>query len=385
MVLSTEWADLFAINPTFEPISYKALDNLTLKPTLAFLHQLFWDKIRAWTQNDTTQMSPIAHPDLRGPGRVYIGGMNHALNESVLAEHNITAVVTIHPKDSLAWDEHDALRGLRRFGPGGGSVVEHPLIVPLEDNANSNLIDWFPQTSKFIGTHAAAGRNILIHCKSGRSRSVAVLIAYLQREFASQLLPSSADGDAEDVMREQLAAYRASVTESIRAQRLPVLVIMERFQDLLALYDLQLIGHPSLETERGRLFPEREVPAHRMVPTRVDSLLKEDPAPAAPRTGLGGKKVVTKGGAAVLKICVAWVFFARGQRPTEAVVHQFFEINEAYFYELEGLEYKGRDYRGCKHMCPGLVGFCLRFANEYGLVLPDKTEEHAVIASKERV
>ncbi|KAF6803784.1 dual specificity catalytic domain containing protein, partial [Colletotrichum musicola] len=97
------------------------------------------------------------------------------------------------------------------------------------------------------------------------------------------------------------------------------------------------------------------------------------------------KVVQTKGGAAVLKICVAWVFFKNGQRPTEAVVHQFFEINEAYFYELEGLEYKGRSYVGSKHACPGLVGFLLGYARgEYGLTLPRHTEEHAVLVSERK-
>ncbi|KAF9882019.1 dual specificity phosphatase [Colletotrichum karsti] len=397
---STKWSDLFSINSAHEPTSYKALDNLQDEPTLAFLHQPFWDEIRAWTRNDDTQMSEIKHPDLTGPGRIYIGGMNHALNEDVLRQRNIRAVITIHPKDSLAWDQKDAGAGLRRFfrEEGGGieSVVEHPLIIPLEDNANSNLIEHFDETSAFIREHSGQDRNILIHCKSGRSRSVAVLIAYLQRKYRDEVLRSVTD---KDVARKMMKEYREAATESIRQQRLPVKVIMERFQELLALYDLQLIDHPDLEKERTKLFPA-PVSAVRVMPSRLDSILK-DPAEGAAAAAAAGdtsasesmppppppssdpKVVKTKGGAAVLKICVAWVFFRARQTPTEAVVHQFFEINEAYFYELEGLDYNGRSYAGSRHMCPGLVAFCLEYAGKFELTLPEKTEQHALLVIKQ--
>ncbi|KAL0942471.1 dual specificity catalytic domain containing protein [Colletotrichum truncatum] len=379
---STEWSDLFSINRSYEPTSYKALDNLDRKPTLAFLHRLFWDEIRAWTQNDATEMSRITHPDLNSPGKIYIGGMNHALNEEILIEHDIRAVITIHPKDSLAWDKTDPRGGLRRFFAKGASVVEWPLIIPLEDNANSNLIDHFDETNEFIKRHSAEGRNILIHCKSGRSRSVAVLIAYLQRKFYDETLKSVGSIDE---ARSRMRKYREAATESIRSQRLPVVVIMERFQDLLALYDLQLIGHPDYEMEKKALFPA-PMSAVRMMPSRVDSILKDPTEGKSPlTTTITNPKVVqTKGGAAVLKICVAWVFFTNNQKPTEAVIHQFFEINEAYFYELEGLEYKGRSYVGSKHACPGLVKFCLEYARgEHKLTLPRHTEEHAdLVVSK---
>ncbi|KAJ3947575.1 hypothetical protein N0V92_013220 [Colletotrichum tropicale] len=376
--LSTEWSDLFSINRPYEPTSYKALDNLDRKPTLAFLHHIFWDEIRAWTQNDVTEMSEITHPDLTGSGKIFIGGMNHALNEEILVRHDIRAAITIHPKDSLAWDKSDPNGGLRRF-ENGGSIVEWPLIIPLEDNANSNLIEHFDETNEFIQKHSSEGRNILIHCKSGRSRSVAVLIAYLQKRFYEEKLQPVND---KDEARDKMKEYREAATESIRSQRLPVIVIMERFQDLLALYDLRLIDHPDFERDQKALFPA-PMSAIRMMPSRVDSILKDpadEKAPInTPATAPNSKVVQTKGGAAVLKICVAWVFFRSNQKPTEAVIHQFFEINEAYFYELEGLEYKGRSYAGVKHMCPGLVKYCLDYARGYRLILPRHTEEHALL------
>ncbi|KAF5559007.1 dual specificity catalytic domain-containing protein [Fusarium mexicanum] len=353
---SIEWSELFAQNPSYEPTTYKTLDNLALHGDLAFLHAKFWNEIREWTRNDITDMSRIVHPDLTGPGSIFIGGMNHALNEDTLARNDIQAVIAIHPKDSLAWDENDISYGLQRFYPDkngvANSVVKHPLIIPLEDNANSNLIDHFDETNAFIKHHSGQGRNILIHCKSGRSRSVAVLIAYLQQKFCSENgLRSLRD---KTVAEERMRMHREHIAEAIRTQRLPVIVIMERFDELLARYDLKLINNADYRSEKTNGSSASE-PMESVTP----KLAKQPELVAKKDT----KLVQTKGGAAVLKLCVAAAFFKNGQKPTEAVVHQFFEVNEAYFYELEALEYKGRSYVGSQHAYPGLVEFCFRPAN----------------------
>ncbi|KAL5586008.1 hypothetical protein FOBRF1_015878 [Fusarium oxysporum] len=352
---STEWSELFAQNPSYEPTTYKALDNLASNGDLAFLHAKFWNEIREWTRNDITDMSRIVHPGLAGPGSIFIGGMNHALNEDILAKNDIHAVIAIHPKDSLAWDKSNTSYGLQRFFPGENgitsSVVKYPLIIPLEDNANSNLIDYFDETNAFIKWHTGEGRNILIHCKSGRSRSVAVLIAYMQQKFCSEKGIASVKDKSE--AKEQMRMHREEIAEAIRTQRLPVVVIMERFDELLARYDLKLIEDPCYESEKINRHPASET----MKPKLGEP--DEQPELVAKKES---KVVQTKGGAAVLKICVASAFFKNNQKPTEAVVHQFFEVNEAYFYELEALEYKGRSYVGSEHACRGLVEFFFSFS-----------------------
>ncbi|RYC91426.1 hypothetical protein BFJ63_vAg5725 [Fusarium oxysporum f. sp. narcissi] len=355
---SIEWSELFAQNPSYEPTTYKALDNLASNGDLAFLHAKFWNEIREWTRNDITDMSRIVHPELAGPGSIFIGGMNHALNEDILAKNDIHAVIAIHPKDSLAWDKSNITYGLQRFFPGENgitsSVVKYPLIIPLEDNANSNLIDYFDETNAFIKRHSGEGRNILIHCKSGRSRSVAVLIAYLQQKFCSEKVLASLKDKT--TAKEKMRIQREEITEAIRTQRLPVVVIMERFDELLARYDLQLIGAPDYESKNTN-----GLPASALVESKILECSKQPELVAKKES----KVVQTKGGAAVLKICVAAAFFKNNQKPTEAVVHQFFEVNEAYFYELEALEYKGRSYVSSKHACRGLVEFCFSTC-EYG-------------------
>lgn len=347
--VSSNWLELFAENAAYEPSTYKALDNLDQVPSLSFLKDLIWQEIRTWVRNDTNTMSLISHEDLEGPGRVYLGGMNHALDDKLLEEHGISAVITIHPRDLLAWDERDISYGLRRYGTAG-CPVEYHLMVPLEDNSNSNLIDHFDKTNSFIREHLAKGHNMLIHCKSGRSRSVAVLIAYLQHScYESRIRPKNL---AVDRALEEIVRYREAFTEVIRQQRLPVIIILQRFESLLRLYDLLLVGHPAYEATRQVLFP---------LPIQ-----QEKPMPGADLE----KAVHVKGGAAVLKICTAIVFYKNKQKPLRMTIQRLFELNDAYFFELEASEYNGRSYAGSRHAHPGIVQYCVDFANEYGIAIP---------------
>ena len=343
--ISSEWYNLFAENELYEETtsSYKSLDNLAKIPSLSFLKDLFWLEVRTWIRNDTTIMSAVTEKSLPFQGRIYLGGMGHALNDELLEAKAIQAVITIHPRDLLAWDDRDALYGLRRYCTDGCPIKYH-LMIPLEDSSNSNLIDHFDDTYKFIHEHLQKDHNILIHCKSGRSRSVAVMIAYLQRKhYETSILPQSLPiNDAQNKMKE----YRESVTELIRIQRLPVVIILERFLPLLQLYELQLIGHPDYELGREALFPKD-------VKQTLD----------------------VKGGAAVLKICIAILFYENNQKPLKSVVQRLFDLNEAYFYELEGSIYNGRSYAESRHTHPGILKFYVNFAKDYGIIVPHAISE----------
>lgn len=342
---SSEWYNLFAGRKSYEATtySYKSLDDLDNIPSLRFLKDLFWQEVRTWIRNDETIMSVVTHRDLPLPGRIYLGGMSHALNNELLEKNDIRAVITIHPRDLLAWDERDASYGLRRYCAEGCPVQYH-LMVPLEDSSNSNLIDHFDDTYRFIHEHLRKGHNILIHCKSGRSRSVAVLIAYMQRRHYETIV--CPQGLAIDSARDKMKEYREAVTDIIRLQRLPVIIIMERFLALLQLYELQLIGHPDYEPETKVLFPQSD-----------------------------RQNLDVKGGAAVLKICIAILFFENNQKPLKSMVRRLFELNEAYFYELEGSEYNGRSYAESRHAHRGILKFYAQFANEYEIAIPTAVSE----------
>lgn len=367
MEVSTEWYDLFEEykDLNLEPTDYFSLDKLDGVPRLQFLKGFCWDEVRDWIKHDTTPMSEVTLPvgDLEGPGRLFIGGMNDALNDDALARNRIAAAVSIHPKDLLAWDPADSSYGLRRFGTPG-CAVRHHLMVPLSDDAKENLVGWFPAVQAFLRDRLRAGDNVLVHCKSGRSRSVAVLVAHCQRRHwevavAPQALPPD---EALAAMRE----HRAGVVEAVQRARRPVTLILDRFLPLLDLYDLQLVGHPGYEEERRRVFPERA---------------GEDKKKAA---GAAGGEAVRAVGA-VLKLAVAIVFYKHGQRPLRSVVQRFFSVRNEYYPELEGLrDEKGAtyDYSGAGHAKPGIVGFYTRFADEYGIAVPEAALEVLARARK---
>lgn len=385
--VSTAWFDLFeenqGLNAESSLESYEALNRLDAIPSLSFLKDLIWEEIRTWVANNTDPMSAVRHPDLLdSPGRVFIGGMNHALNDATLAEHNITAVISIHPKDLLAWHPTNPSYGLRRFqippgSPPSSCPVQHHLMIPLEDKSNADLMEYFGQTYDFLRSHLHEGHNVLVHCKSGRSRSVAVVIAYLQRKHYEGAVRLRGHLPSDDAL-EEMVAYREEVTESIRQERLPVKIIMERFETLLQLYDLLILGHPAYAHERADGFSEPPAGGEKTSGSRKASLQAAgssqttDPQAMSPVSqSSGGRNRVRKnGGAAVLKICTAIVFFKNNQKPPVSVVERLFEIYDDYFYKLEGSEHGGVPYGESGHTHRGICAFYGKYADEFGYEAP---------------
>lgn len=399
--VSTAWFDLFEEKQAYDAeacfSSYDALDTLDHIPSLSFLKDLVWAEIRTWVANNSDSLSLISHDDLEGPGRVFLGGMNHALNDDTLRDHDISAAISIHPQDLLAWHPTDPSYALRRFSsPTSPCSVKHHLMIPLEDKANADLMEYFGQTYHFMQANLRAGHNILVHCKSGRSRSVAVVIAYLQRRYYDTAIRPQNSLPLDDALA-SMAAYREAVTESIRVQRLPVLIIMERFEDLLRLYDLQLLGHPAYGEKLANLFAPPAPPAQVAAaaaaaapegkPAQLQGADSQmtDPQTLSSRTTwsqmtrsqtidlgfpAGRKRVKKKGGAGILKLAIAVTFFKNNQKPPVAVVERLFEVNEAYFWEMEGVDFGGAEYKDSGHIHRGICAFYAQFADEFGYEAP---------------
>ncbi|KAI8137494.1 protein-tyrosine phosphatase-like protein [Fennellomyces sp. T-0311] len=55
-------------------------------------------------------------------------------------------------------------------------------IIPITDNPEANIIQYFPVTNSFIGTALDSGKRILVHCLAGVSRSPTVVAAYLMNK-----------------------------------------------------------------------------------------------------------------------------------------------------------------------------------------------------------
>ncbi|KAJ2375094.1 tyrosine protein phosphatase yvh1 [Coemansia sp. RSA 2607] len=53
--------------------------------------------------------------------------------------------------------------------------------ISIDDLAEENIIQYFPECNRFIADALAAGGRVLVHCMAGQSRSAAVTAAYLMQ------------------------------------------------------------------------------------------------------------------------------------------------------------------------------------------------------------
>lgn len=100
-----------------------------------------------------------------GRGNLWVGGIE-ALQH--LDEHRIGAVVTILQKDRVYEEEITQLVGKRPH-----------LRFYLYDDEDEPIQRFFKESTRFIDRHIRAGRNVLVHCHAGISRSVTLVIHYM--------------------------------------------------------------------------------------------------------------------------------------------------------------------------------------------------------------
>jgi protein tyrosine phosphatase len=51
--------------------------------------------------------------------------------------------------------------------------------ININDSPNENIFRYFRETGEFINNAVSTGKNILVHCHAGISRSASIIIAYL--------------------------------------------------------------------------------------------------------------------------------------------------------------------------------------------------------------
>lgn len=97
------------------------------------------------------------------PG-LYLSDLNSALNLSVLSSRNITLVINASGLEDVSYPQLDGL---------------HVLHVPVQDQPHAPLRHYFDPVAERINQNQT-GRT-LVHCTAGRSRSPALIMAYLMR------------------------------------------------------------------------------------------------------------------------------------------------------------------------------------------------------------
>ncbi|KAK5621706.1 Dual specificity protein phosphatase 22-B [Crenichthys baileyi] len=92
---------------------------------------------------------------------LYLGNIKDAQDRELLAQHNITHILSIH--DTAA------------------PVLEDMtyLCISAADHSKQNLIQYFRESIMFIHESRLKGDGCLVHCVAGVSRSVTLVVAYI--------------------------------------------------------------------------------------------------------------------------------------------------------------------------------------------------------------
>ncbi|KAL1596625.1 hypothetical protein SLS60_009273 [Paraconiothyrium brasiliense] len=103
-------------------------------------------------------------------GNLYIGGLYALYQTDLIKAANITHVLSVVDYEpNLSLNEH--LLGLKKMH------------VWAEDDPNEDLLKWFEKTAEFVREGLQNNGGVFVHCAMGKSRSAAVVVAFLMWEF----------------------------------------------------------------------------------------------------------------------------------------------------------------------------------------------------------
>lgn len=114
--------------------------------------------------NDTSQIVLIFKKN-KPDSAIYISNIESAISREVIDEYNIQSIVNLAYIDKRG--KYPPLEGIGYIN------------VKLKDKTGENFIEIIKPAIDFIDSQYNQGKNILIHCLEGKSRSVSTIIAYL--------------------------------------------------------------------------------------------------------------------------------------------------------------------------------------------------------------
>lgn len=97
-----------------------------------------------------------------GYGKLYLTGYDHISSEELIYNPNIFKI---------------AVSNKLRYS---GSMQNY-IHIPISDNETEPIEKYFDKTSDLIHTHLSSGKDVLVFCAQGISRSPSIVIAYLMK------------------------------------------------------------------------------------------------------------------------------------------------------------------------------------------------------------
>ena len=126
-----------------------------------------------WIFDNVEHLSPSSPDGLHahlieeggnGKGSLYLGSFSAAIDTNFLKEKNIKCILTVGIQLSV---DHNSL------------LISDRKAIDAIDIPSYNLKKHFEDCISFIETHINSGKNVLVHCRAGVSRSSTVVISYL--------------------------------------------------------------------------------------------------------------------------------------------------------------------------------------------------------------
>lgn len=111
--------------------------------------------------------------DKEGPGSLFQGNIFAAKSQETLKENKIRAVVSVIPKE--LWESSKSSIPL--------DLISAHCLLPSYDDSSFKISQHFDDAYAFISKEISMGRNVLVHCEAGVSRSSAITIAFFMKKY----------------------------------------------------------------------------------------------------------------------------------------------------------------------------------------------------------